>query len=179
MGWGPKLITPGVPQAKVRYGPVGTPAPLLIPIATAPATAGVSSPTPEAVSGGNTQVIGAPAALVGMPAPSTTEFVAGGGSTPLEAQPGMWGYQVAANERYVTPPSNTRITPMIRPPKFVDPPIAGTGGVQVNTQPAVFARGGKPRGAYVPTPWVTASPLVVTRWSVYGQSVSGPGGPNS
>lgn len=163
---GYRVVTPGVTGTKVRYGAVGTPTPLPYAYAAGPATAGPIVATPEAISGGNTQVIGFPGELVTMPVPITEMVTASGGSTPLESQRGYHANAVVSNQRYITPPSNTVVTPRIRPPKFVDPPIQN--GNQLATAQAAFARGGMPRGSYVPQPWVTGSPQVVTRWDQYG-----------
>lgn len=164
-----RIMTPGVASAKVGYGRVGTRAPIVRPWAGQVATAGALVVTPEAVTGGNTRVYGSPGRLVAMPEP-TLFFCEPIGSAPLESMTSAHAPLVVSNQMLLTPPSNAMVSPRIRPPKFIDPPLTGVG--VPSAQAAVFARGGKPRGVMVPQPWVTGAPQVVTRWAVYGGGTS-------
>lgn len=157
------LITPGVPQTTARFGPIGTREPITFETGAAPAAAGIGVTTPEALSGANTQVFGSPGQVVAMPAPLVNSVLS---STPLESQPGAHSPQVVSNQRLVTPPSNTLITPRIRPPKFVDPPVQRADAAASNA--AAFSRGNLPRSVVISNGTVTASPQVVTRWATYG-----------
>lgn len=164
-----RILTPGVPSAKIGYGKVGTPAPVPRPWAGQVAAAGALVITPEALTGGNTRVYGSPGRLVAMPVPTLLNCEPQG-SAPLESMQSGLNPPVVSNQFLVAFPSNAMVTPRIRPPKFIDPPITGVG--TPSAQAAVFARGGKPRGVMVPQPWVTGAPQVITRWAVYGGGTS-------
>lgn len=164
MGW--HVVTTGIPTSKIRFTSTPTVDPQTFTYAAGPASAGAIIDTVESQFGGNTTVVGGPHELTVMPQPATQTLA---GAPPLETQPGAHAPCVVANQHLYTPPSNSVITPRVRPPKYVTPPVITTG----TPVAPILARGGRPRGSFVPSGVTTAAPQVVTRWDTYGATSNG------